>query len=251
MSATAPPIRPRHREPDPKYMTFIEHLGELRRRLLISVLSIAAGSVVGWFLAGPAITAIDKPLCQHLKGPCQLYVDNIYGGFTLQLKIAVIIGFAIALPITVYQLWAFVSPAFGKGANRWAPLWMLSALVLFAGGAATGYFVIPLAISFFSKFEGPHVQILVFASQYVGFIALILFVFGISYELPLVLVSLTAAGVTSSAWLAKKRVYAFFAIFIFATIVTPGADWVSPLILGGVLYVLFEISIIVSRLLGK
>ncbi|HCG03566.1 MAG TPA: hypothetical protein DEV93_23895 [Chloroflexi bacterium] len=78
-----------------------------------------------------------------------------------------------------------------------------------------------------------------------------LLVFGISFELPLVLVGLASAGITSSRWLASKRAMAFLAIFAFATVATPGADWISPLILGGILYVLYEVSILVSRLIGK
>lgn len=246
------PHSPRYSEPDPKYMTFVEHLGELRQRLVICILAIGGGSVIGWLLAGRAIHLIDEPLCKNL-GPkhCQLIATQVYGGFTLQLKVAIIIGFVIALPVTVYQLWRFMAPAFGAGANRWAPIWMLSALLLFSAGAITGYFVIPLAISFFTKFQGPDVTILPFASEYVGFVSLILLVFGVSFELPLVLVSLTAIGITSSHWLASKRIYFFFGIFAAATVITPGADWVSPLILGAILYVLFEASLIVSRLLGK
>ena len=244
--------RPRYKQPDPKYMTLVEHLTELRRRLIKIVMAVAVGSVGGWFLAPTVIELIDKPVCTSL-GPnhCKLVVDTVYGAFTLNLKIAIILGFIFALPVTVYQLWRFVAPAFGPTANYWGPVWMLSALGLFGAGASTGYFVIPLALNFFSKFGGEHIEILVFASKYVSFIILILLVFGLSFELPLVLVSLTAAGVTSSAWLATKRLQAFFAIFIFATMFMPGADWVSPLILGGILYVLFELSILVSRLLGK
>jgi sec-independent protein translocase protein TatC len=250
MSAEAP-RRPRYREPDPKYMTFVEHLQELRQRLIISILAIAVGSVVGWFLAPHVIHLLDIPVCQHIKGSCQLYVDNVTGAFTLTLKVAIMIGFIFALPITVFQMWAFVAPAFGPGANRWGPIWMVSALVLFVGGAATGYYIIPLALGFLNKFQTPDIRTLVFASNYIGFVAIILIVFGISFELPLVLVSLTSVGITSSRWLASKRAYAFFAIFLFATIVTPGADLVSPLILGGILYMLFELSILVSKLLGK
>jgi sec-independent protein translocase protein TatC len=250
MSAQAP--RSHYRTPDPKYMTFVEHLQELRVRLVICILAVGAGSIVGWFLAPQVIHLIDQPLRAHL-GPRggKLIVDTIYGGFTLQLKVAITVGFMIALPVTVYQLWAFVAPAFGPEANRWGPIWIVSALTLFTAGAATGYFVSPLAVTFFTKFQGPDIEILAFASQYVGFVTLILVVFGVSFELPLVLVSLSALGVTSSRWLASKRLYAFFAVFLFSTVVTPGADWISPLILGGILYVLYELSIWVSRLLGK
>ncbi|MGH2449593.1 MAG: twin-arginine translocase subunit TatC, partial [Chloroflexota bacterium] len=208
--------------------------------------------VAGWFLAPHVIDLIDQPLCGHLKGfHCQLVIDSIYGGFTLQLKVAIIIGFIFALPVSVFELWAFVGPAFGPAANRWAPVWIVSALGLFSAGGATGYFVFPLAISFFTRFHLAGTQYLLTANGYVGFISLILVVFGLSFELPLVLVSLSAVGITSSRWLARKRLYAFFAILIFANIVTPGADWFSPLILAGIMYFLFEISIIVSRALGK
>lgn len=233
-------------------MTFVEHLDELRGRLVKSVLAIALGSVVGWFLAPHTIALIDGPLQKSLgKVGGKLVVDTIYGGFTLDLKIAIIIGFGLAMPVTIYQLWAFIAPAFGSGTNRWGPVWMLSALILFSAGALTGWFVIPLAVTFFSKFQNQNTEILVFASQYVSFIVLILAVFGISFELPLVLVSLAAVGLTSSRWLSSKRLIFFFGIFIFSTVVTPGADLFSPLILGGILYVLFELSILVVRLMGK
>lgn len=232
-------------------MTFVEHLDELRHRLIVCFLAIGVGSVVGWFLAPHVLHILDQPVRDHLgqKGP--LVVPAIYGAFTLYLKISIMMGFLFALPVTIYQMWAFVAPAFGAGANRWAPIWITSCLVLFVAGAATGYYVVPLAISFFVKFQGPDVQILPFADQYIGFIALILVVFGISFELPLVLVSLSAVGITSSRWLASKRLYAFFGIFIFSTVVTPGADPISPLVLGSILYVLYEVAILVSRLIGK
>jgi sec-independent protein translocase protein TatC len=246
-----PSQQQRYRPVDPKYMTLVEHLSELRRRLLICVLAITAGSIVGWFLAPTVIGWIEAPVREYISSG-KIIVPTVYGGFTLQLKLAVFIGFGFALPVTTYQLWAFIAPAFGPAANRWAPLWITSALVLFVAGAATGYGVFPLAIRFFAGFQSRlDITILPFADQYVGFIALILLIFGVSFELPLALVTLSAAGITSSRWLGKKRLHFFFGIFIFAMLVTPGADPVSPLILGGILYILFELAIFVSKLLGK
>jgi sec-independent protein translocase protein TatC len=236
---------------DPKVMTFVQHLEELRRRLIFCLLAVAAGSIVGWWQAGRIIGLIDAPLRSQLGDHGRLVVTTVYGGFTLQLKVALVVGFALALPVTVSQLWAFVAPAFGAGANRWAPIWMTSAIALFVAGATTGFFTIPLAVSFFAHFQGPNLQLLPLATEYIGFVTLILLVFGVSFELPLVLVTLSAAGITSSRWLASKRLIAFFACFVFATVATPGADWVSPLILGGILYVLFELGVLISRLIGK
>jgi len=244
------PRRSRHREPDPKYMTLVEHLEELRRRLIYSILAIALGSVAGWYVAPHIIHIIHQPLLAHLRTR-YIYTTTPYGGFTLQLKVALIAGFAFALPVTIYQVWAFVAPAFGRTANRWAPAWMSSCLVLFLGGAATGYFILPIALAFLTRFQSGDVQYLPLANDYINFVLLIAAVFGISFELPLALVSLAAAGIVTSGWLASKRLYAFFVIFAFATVVTPGTDLVSPLILGGILYVLYEGSIVVSRLMGK
>ncbi len=244
------PSRSFHKEPDPKYMSFVEHLEELRRRLIVSVLAITLGSIAGWFLAKPAIALLVSPVRRYLHVKT-LYVPEVYGAFTINLKIAVIIGFAFALPITMYQVWGFVAPAFGGKASRVGPVVITSALLLFSAGVVTAYEVVPLALQFFGKFEDQNLQIIPFASEYIGFISLILLVFGISFQLPLVLVSLSAVGLTSSRWLARKRVHFFFGIFIFSTVATPGADAVSPIILGAILYALFEISILVSRAIGK
>jgi sec-independent protein translocase protein TatC len=247
---TEPRPQRQEREIDPKYMTFVEHLQELRRRLIISFASIGVGSVVGWFLAPGAIKLIMAPVKKYLGST--IVVPTVYGGFTLQLKMAIIIGFVFALPITVYQIWAFIAPAFGPRANRYAPIWMISAVVLFLLGGITGYAVFPLAIKFFAQFQSNlGITILPFADQYLSFIILVLAVFGISFELPLALVTLSAAGITSSSWLWSKRAYAFFAVFIFSTIVTPGADPISPLILGGILFVLYLLAVLVSRLIGR
>jgi sec-independent protein translocase protein TatC len=246
----------RTRVPDPKYMTFVEHLQELRKRLIISVSTIAAGSVIGWFLAGRTITLLDDPLnaayaARHHGKHLPLYIDTIYGGFTLNLKIAFAIGFLIALPVTVYQVWAFCAPAFGPKANTWAPIVISTSILLFLAGVVTGYEVIPLAIKFFLGFDTSQLTILPFASQYVGFVALILVVFGISFELPVVLVSLTALGMTTSSGLWSKRAHFFFGIFAFSTVITPGADPVSPIILGVILYFLYLGSVLVAKAMGK
>lgn len=253
MSVNAP-NRPSYREPDPKYMTFVEHLGELRQRLVVAFIAVAIGSIFGYIVSGHVIDIIQSPLCQamHRHGlrNCTLYTDQPYGSFTLTLKIAIMVGFAVALPVTLYQLWAFVAPAFGPGMNRWGPVWVATAIVLFASGVVCGYFVIPLALNFFVGFD-KNIVYLPFASNYIDFLSLVLFVFGICFELPLVLVSLTGVGLTSSHWLGAHRMYFFFGIFILATVITPGADFISPLVLGGIMYILFEASIIVSKLLGK
>ena len=123
-------------------------------------------------------------------------------------------------------------------------------IALFIVGGVTAYLVMPLAIGFFVGQGGTTITIIADGSGYVSFVSLIIFVFGASFELPLVLVMLSIAGITNSGWLWRKRVIAFFIIFAVATIITPGADWISPLVLGGILFVLYLGSIVVAKLLG-
>jgi sec-independent protein translocase protein TatC len=235
----------------------MEHLEELRKRLIIMIAAIAVMSIIGWFLEPHVLKLISDPLIHAMtraKYPPpfrRLFVTSIYGGFTLRLKIAVIAGVVLAFPIVLYQLWAFVAPALGGGLYRYGPYVVSSGVILFAVGAITAYLVMPLAINFFVSFNGgTDITILADASKYISFVTLIILVFGISFELPLVLVLLSIVGITSSRWLWSKRVYAFFIIFAVSTIITPGADWISPLVLGAILYVLYLGSIVVARLSG-
>jgi sec-independent protein translocase protein TatC len=249
-------IRYLHRppEPDPKIMSFVEHLDELRSRLIKMVAAIVVASIAGWFLEPSVLRALDAPLIHALvKAGNKIttpVTDTIYGAFTIHLKLAVLEGIVMSMPILVWQIWGFVVPALPRKFYRYGPFVMLSGLVLFAAGGLTGYFVMPLAINFFISQGGGTIGFIPIISNYISFVSLIIVVFGISYEMPLVLVMLSLAGITNSGWLWRKRVVAFFIIFAVSTVITPGADWISPLILGAILFVLFLVSILVAKLLG-
>lgn len=248
-------IRYLHRppEPDPKVMSFVEHLEELRGRLIKMVAAVVVGSIIGWFLQPHVLAALEHPLSQALKrdhnfvhGPV---TPTIYGAFTVQIKLAILEGIVLAIPVLVWQIWGFVIPALPRQFHRWGPYVMGSGLLLFVSGGLTGFFVMPLAINFFIGQGGSLIHFIPDISSYVSFVSLIIVIFGISYEMPLVLVMLCVAGITNSGWLWRKKVVAFFVIFAVSTVITPGADFISPLVLGGILYVLYIVSIIVAKLL--
>jgi sec-independent protein translocase protein TatC len=251
-------IRYLHRppEPDPKVMSFIEHLEELRRRLIIMVAAIVVFGVVGWFLSPTILHYLEEPLLKafathHVPHVYRhLFTSSIYGAFTLKLKIAFVSGVILAFPVILWECWAFVVPALPGNFYRYGPYVVGSGMLLFIVGAATAYEVMPLAIGFFVGQAGGLVTMLPDGASYISFVTLIVLVFGISFELPLILVMLSMVGVTNSGWLWKKRVIAFFVIFAFATIITPGADWISPLILGAILFGLYLISIVVAKAIG-
>lgn len=234
-------------------MSFIEHLEELRGRLIKMVGAVALLSILGWFLEPHILRALEAPLVtalqKHHNIVHKLVTFKIYGAFTLQLKLAVMTGLVLAIPILVQQTWGFVVPALPAKFYRYGPYVMIVGVVLFVAGGLTGYEVMPLAINFFVGQGAGLISILPDASSYISFVSLIIVVFGISYELPLVLVMLCLAGITNSSWLWRKRVMAFFIIFAGAMVITPGADWISPLVLGGILYVLFLASIVVAKAL--
>jgi sec-independent protein translocase protein TatC len=246
-------IRYLHRapEPDPKVMSFVEHLEELRRRLIVMSISVVVLSIVGWFLFKWELHTIATPLTNALKGHPyhHLIYTNLYGAFTLQLKLAIVTGIVLSIPVIVHQTWGFVVPALPRGMYRFGPYVMTAGVLLFAAGAFTGYEVMPLAINFFVSRGGSDLSYLPDAVSYIGFVGLIVAIFGVAFEMPLALVLLCLAGITNSGWLWRKRVYAFFIIFAVSTLITPGADWISPLVLGGILFVLYLSSIVVAKLL--
>ncbi len=252
-------IRYLHRppEPDPKVMSFIEHLEELRRRLIIMVGSVVVLAILGWFVAPHILHLLEHPLClaekrNHYRHAfsCQLFTNSIYGAFTLKLKVAAVTGIILSFPIILYQLWAFVVPALPTRFYRYGPFVIGAGIVLFAAGAGTAYEVMPLAINFFIGQGGNDITVIADGSNYISFVTLIVLVFGVSFEMPLVLDLLCIAGITNSGWLWRKRVVVFFIIFAAANVITPGADWISPLILGTILYFLYLGSLVVAKVLG-
>jgi sec-independent protein translocase protein TatC len=225
-------------EPEGAVMSLIDHLSELRRRLFISALAMVAGSVVGYIFGGNVLTLLAAPLGQELQ------IITVGGGFFIQLKLAFIIGFTIALPVLLFQLWRFIAPGLTAHERAVARPWIPLAGVFFAVGLVVAYFVLPFAIAFLKGFTVPGVTTNAWTLEsYFGFVTLLFLAFGVVMEFPMVLVLLVRLHVLSLDLLRRNRRYAILAIVIFAVIITPGGDPVSPTIMSITMYILFEITI--------
>ncbi|MHB8620070.1 MAG: twin-arginine translocase subunit TatC [Chloroflexota bacterium] len=230
-----------------KTMTIIEHLEELRFRLTVSLITVLVMMVPGWFAAVPVMSLLREPV----SGLGPLHYLSVAGAFVIQLKIMAVLGVSFAFPVLLYEVWAFIAPGLTKKERKGSIPFVVLGLLLFCAGVYTGYRIIPLAVNFLLGFSSNNLQPMLVADSYFSFVAIVCLVFGITFQLPLVLVFLCSINVITSGWLLKKLRYAIIIIFIVSTIITPGADFISPLVLGAILSVLYVLAIGLAKLIGK
>ncbi len=237
-------------------MTLGEHLGELRRRLIICIVAVAAGAVVTYVLYDQILAVLQSPYCQavtHTGRRCQFYVTQPLQGFALRLNVSAYGGLLIALPITLYQLWQFVTPGLKANEKKYALPFTFATAGLFALGSYVAYLTFPHAMRFLLDVSGPSKTIVAILSpnSYVQLILLLMVAFGVTFEFPVVLVALEIAGVLTPAKLSKWRRWAIIGMVLFAAVVTPSSDPFSMLALAIPLLLFYEASIVVGKLLGK
>lgn len=229
-------------------MSLIEHLEELRRRLIIVVASVLGGAVVGFIVSRQVLILLRDRLPE---GQRDLQFLGPADAFGAQLKVAGFLGIAIAMPVILFEVWRFVTPGLTRRERRFIWPVMLAAVLLFVLGVVIGYIVIPYALTFLLSFaEGladPNLTI----DGYIGFATTMLLAFGLVLEFPIVLIGLAKVGILSHRRLAAQRRWAIVTIVLLAIVLTPGGDPISPLILSGVMFLLFEGSLLVIRLIGR
>jgi sec-independent protein translocase protein TatC len=232
---------------DESAMSLVDHLSELRRRVAISLLAIALGSGVGFYFAPQLITFLKAPL--NLGKP--LVYTGLGDAFFINLKLAIVVGIVLAMPILVWQLWRFISPGLTREERRMARPWAPLAIVFFVIGVTVAYVILPFASTFLLSFSSADLQPLITASEYFGFVTTLFLVFGLVMEYPIVLVLLAKVGIINSARLRSSRRFVILAIAIISAVVTPGGDPISPTVLGVTMYLLYEFSIVLIRLGGR
>ncbi len=244
----------RRHNPDAR-MPLMDHIRELRNRVIKIALAITIGSVIGWYLYPHIFAFIEAPFCRlpaairHIPGSTghgsckqQLYVSGIFDALFLQIQISIAAGAIIAAPVWLYQLWAFIAPGLYQRERRWAYYFVGAALPLFAVGATIAYFAMTKGLRFLLGLVPAGVTPLITINTYMSYAGAMLLIFGIAFELPLVFVLLNMAGVLSHARFRKWRRMIIFLIFAFAAVFTPSPDPISMLLLAVPCVVLVEVS---------
>jgi sec-independent protein translocase protein TatC len=255
-------------KPSPDNMTLGEHLGELRRRVIIMVIAYVIAATIAVFLYEPILHFLLRPLCNvdattghHTSagnsfivtsnGTCNLFVTSPLDGLTLRVKIALFGGLVLASPIILFQVWRFVTPGLKASERRYAIPFVVSSFVLFLLGAATAYLVLPHALSWLKSVGGPNLQAIYDPIPYLGLILLMMTIFGLTFEFPVVLVSLELARVVTPARLLKSWRWAVIIIVVVAAVFTPSSDPFSMLALAVPLVFFYFISIAIGKLFGR
>jgi sec-independent protein translocase protein TatC len=228
----------------------MEHLDELKKRLLVSVIAVFAASILCYAVSDRIFDALISPLMKVLpKGQEKIYFTGLLDPFFLYLKLAVVCGLFLASPVVLYETWAFIRPALYARERRFASIFVISGSFFFVGGALFGYFVIfPFTFEFFLSYTGEHIQPIITMNDYFSLCSTLLLAFGVLFELPLVIFMLSRFGIIGIETLTRHRRYAYMIIVIGSAILTPTGDAVTLMILAVPLLVLYELGILASRI---
>jgi sec-independent protein translocase protein TatC len=232
--------------PEGSVMSLVDHLSELRDRLVKCVIVIAIGTAIGFYFAPVVRDFLLEPLP---NGQAQVLGPG--DGFAIQLRIAVVIGIIIAMPVLLYQVWAFVAPGLTAAERRTVRPWIPLALFFFALGVVIARLVLPYAVQFLLSFTDDKLVANIAAGPYFDFVTTMFLAFGLVMEFPILLVGLSRVGIITSERLRTSRRYVILGIAIFAAVATPGGDLVSPIALGGTMYILFELTVQFIKRTGR
>ena len=231
-------------------MPFLDHLEELRWRLIWSLLAVVVCAVAGFFL----VTRLDvlglliEPIKPFLHGTRLKYLSPTEP-FFITLKLAVSVGLILASPIVIYQVWAFLAPALLPSERRIIVPALYMGLVLFALGVLMSYeVVLPMTLSFTMSFQTESLEQSIVIGEYLGFVTRLLLAFGGVFELPVVVLILSAMGLVTPEFLSSKRRHAMVIITVVAALLTPGDVITLTLMMMAPLLLLYEFSIVLSRL---
>ncbi len=229
--------------------TFIAHLEELRTAVLISVVAIVIGACVAFYYNEEILAAIVSPLSSLQQ---TLIVTGVTEAFFVKIKLALYAGFVMAFPVVVWALWRFIKPGLYPHERRYVYVLLPVTVLLFAAGVLFSYFgILPLVLNFFIFIAGENLETLFKVDQYVSFVTAFTIPFGLVFELPVAVFFLTKIGVIKPEWMKKNRKYALLAIVVVAAALTPGPDPISQLMMAIPVYLLYEVSIWVSRWASK
>jgi sec-independent protein translocase protein TatC len=227
-------------------MSVIEHLEALRRALIVSMGAWTVTTVAAFFFSGHVIQ-----LLVERAGIGHAIYLHPGGGILTELKVALYIGFVIAAPVVIQQIWWFVSPGLHPKERRFILPLIVATVVFFLLGVAAALFALPLYLHVLNALSPPDVNYLPDIGELVGFVLVMVIGFGLVFELPVVIFVLGMIGVINSKWLYKNRVWWFLGLGILSNFLTPGVDPLTPMIMFIPLYIFYEGSSLLLKLIGK
>ena len=227
--------------------SFLGHLEELRRRLVVCAIAIGIGFVISYIFSKQLFSFLILPLTEVLPADSHLIFTSLPEMFIAYVKVALIAGITLAIPIIFYELWMFLAPALYQGEKRYLIPFVLFSSILFAAGALFGYFVVfPYGFKFFISFATEDIQALPSVKQYFSFTIRLLLAFGLVFELPVVVFFMTKIGLITPDSMKRFRKFAILGSFIMAAILTP-PDAATQIMMALPIIILYEVSIIISK----
>jgi sec-independent protein translocase protein TatC len=240
-------VRSKQRQNPEGRMPLMDHLRELRNRVVKVALAVIAGAIVGLVFYHQIWDFLQEPYCQAVGG-CKLntlghslYISNVTDGFYLRIKVGIIAGAVISSPIWLYQIWAFIAPGLYTREKRWTYAFLGAAIPLFALGCFFAFLAMSRGLKFFLSMAGGLTPLFT-ADSYLGYWTAMLLGFALCFEVPLVLVILNLARIVTHERFRKWRRIIIFLVFVFAGIASPSPDPLTMLLLGGIVVVLVEVA---------
>ena len=232
-------------------MSFLDHLEELRKRLVVSFIAVAVGFLACWAFAEPIFAKLQEPLAQFLPPGDKLAYTRLTAPFFLYMKVAFFAGLFLAAPVILFQLWLFIAPGLYKKERRLAAPFILFGSLFFVLGGYFGYrFLLPATCSFFVE-TGKQFKQMVMVDVYFSFASVIILACGLVFETPILIFFLARMGIVTPAFLMQKFKWAVVLSFIIAAVVTPTPDIVTQAALAIPMIVLYLIGVGVAYLFGK
>lgn len=227
-------------------MSFFSHLEELRKRILWSVAAIGIGFLLTFYYSDRIIKFLARPL------PMKLAFMTPTEAFWVNMKVAMITGFLLAIPVVLYQVWAFISPGLLRHERRYALPFVFAGTLFFAIGVTFALWVIiPFAIKFLLAYKTEDLTPVISIGSYVDFVIKFALAFGLVFEMPLAITLASRMGIVTPQFLAKNRKYAILINFVIAAIMTPTPDILNQSLMAGPLIVLYELGIISARIFAR
>lgn len=255
-SMSEPTVEELREETEEKEMSFLDHLEELRWRVVKALAGVVIGTIVcwvfiDWIMDGALLQPIQKLNANLAPGQQPIHLQNLkpFGQLFLYMQVAIVGGVVLSIPNLLYQIWAFIAPGLMPRERKYIKSIVFFSSFCFLSGIAFAYFVmLPTAMSFFAGFGSPQIENNIAINEYMNFIISLMLAAGVVFELPMVSWFLSQLGILTPAFMRHYRRHAIVVIFVLAALLTPGTDPVSQVLLAAPLLLLYELSIGISAL---